>query len=315
MSAKKIADKFDQLHALAEGWCIIENSNGWLEVQKDDDSNQFSTDEEADLYVRTVVDDDESSYHRNALRYISTANLDTYANYVHDDGATMGYVYMTLRSWEKESVVASRTVKVRVDYDPLVGPYASDAVNFAVGSNQDLVPLYESQAIPDVTFHLGGFKFADMTVSRDDAGWIVSAVCGACQQTFPLGDSYGQNRKVVLIGGERKNVYRCPSCGALGHQPKHLVPRLHCAYVEASSVVPKAWGPWLWSLVSDDAPFTWGDNNRSMVTANRFREHLSCCLDLLDPDELSNMGVTREELDIYLISLDELGETYIDLEN
>jgi hypothetical protein len=67
-----------------------------------------------------------------------------------------------------------------------------------------------------------------------------------------------------------------------------------------------AWSPEFWSVLSASAPFTWGDNNRSMVTASRLLEHVErCAFDC----------IPSEELDRLIARLEALGETYIDLEN
>lgn len=84
-----------------------------------------------------------------------------------------------------------------------------------------------------------------------------------------------------------------------------------CNYVEATSLVPEQWVGWFWATISDNAPFSWGDNNRSMVTASSFRQH---CEDrLLDASD--DEGVPQEEIDQFLQVLMDLGEIYIDLEN
>lgn len=87
--------------------------------------------------------------------------------------------------------------------------------------------------------------------------------------------------------------------------------RKTCEFVEASDLVPTEWTPWLWSRISEDAPFSWGDNNRSMVCACDFRRH---CEDrLLDASDEED--VPQEDIDQFLERLRELGDLYIDLEN
>lgn len=82
-----------------------------------------------------------------------------------------------------------------------------------------------------------------------------------------------------------------------------------CGFVESSSLVPQSWASWFWGLISDSAPFSWGENNRSLVCACDFARH---CRDrLLDAPD----GVEQSEIDAFLASLDSLGSTYIDLEN
>jgi len=76
-----------------------------------------------------------------------------------------------------------------------------------------------------------------------------------------------------------------------------------CDFILASDLVPKAWSSWFWAVISDSAPFSWGDNNRTLVTASRFAEH---CRNRLDDHPRYRPFLQR---------LDEHGETYIDLEN
>jgi hypothetical protein len=84
-----------------------------------------------------------------------------------------------------------------------------------------------------------------------------------------------------------------------------------CAFVLASDLVPVGWTSWFWACVSDGAPFDWGNNNRSLVTASRFEEHCDACLIMATEDH----GVPQEDIDAFLRLLDSLGETYVDLEN
>lgn len=85
-----------------------------------------------------------------------------------------------------------------------------------------------------------------------------------------------------------------------------------CKFVESSGLIPDDWFSWFWCVISDNAPFSWGDNNRSLVCACDFRSHCTDrLLDAVDEQE----GVTQEDIDDFLETLDALGTTYIDLEN
>jgi hypothetical protein len=90
-----------------------------------------------------------------------------------------------------------------------------------------------------------------------------------------------------------------------------FVPRLTCEFVEVSSLVPKDWETWFWTTISDNAPFSWGDLNRALVTASDFRSH---CMDCV-PYEADQEGVSPNSIDNFMLLLEGLGETYIDLEN
>ncbi len=76
-----------------------------------------------------------------------------------------------------------------------------------------------------------------------------------------------------------------------------------CEFISATDLVPRGWDNWFWAEISEDAPFSWGDNNRSMVTASDFARH---CEERLD----DSPKVKR-----FLRKVWALGETYIDLES
>ena len=78
-------------------------------------------------------------------------------------------------------------------------------------------------------------------------------------------------------------------------------------YIEATSLIPQQWSSDFWMIFSETSEFTWGDNNRSLVTASRFLDEFL----RLDVDDFA----TQEEYDDFVNTLENLGETYIDLEN
>lgn len=82
-------------------------------------------------------------------------------------------------------------------------------------------------------------------------------------------------------------------------------------FYNVTDLVPEEWGSWFWGLVSGDAPFSWGDNNRTLVTASRFYDHCNEKLEFVVEDG----DVTQDEVDAFLKTIEDLGETYIDLEN
>ena len=84
-----------------------------------------------------------------------------------------------------------------------------------------------------------------------------------------------------------------------------------CEFVEATALIPREWDAWFWVKISDNAPFSWGDNDRSMVCACDFRRH---CEDRL-LDAAYDEDVPQEEIDQFLEMLGELGTLYVDLEN
>lgn len=81
-----------------------------------------------------------------------------------------------------------------------------------------------------------------------------------------------------------------------------------CQYVEFSALIPKSFGCDFSCAFSENAPFSYGDNNRTLVTASRVRDH---SLDVLDCTDT----IPDEEKSEFLDLLESLGETYIDIEN
>jgi hypothetical protein len=86
-----------------------------------------------------------------------------------------------------------------------------------------------------------------------------------------------------------------------------------CEFVEASALVPASWAPQFWDRASEDAPFCWGNNNRSLVRASRFRAH--CEESFVDEDAPSRLGIPLPAWAAFMGRLKDLGETYIDLES
>lgn len=85
-----------------------------------------------------------------------------------------------------------------------------------------------------------------------------------------------------------------------------------CEFVPVSEVVPEEWREWFWAELSEDAPFSWGDNNRSLVTASDFKQH---CRKTFGAIDVSDHGVSQEVVDHFLEVLDDLGTMYLDLES
>ena len=98
-----------------------------------------------------------------------------------------------------------------------------------------------------------------------------------------------------------------------------------CSFIPVSTIIPKEWRLWFWEAVTETTPsFSWGDCNRSMVTASEFRRHIEEALDVDEPDvdsgeslsdKLDGRNFTYEEYSSYITFLENLGELYIDLEN
>ena len=75
-------------------------------------------------------------------------------------------------------------------------------------------------------------------------------------------------------------------------------------FVYASAIVPSTWTEWFWGEVAEDAPFSWGDNNHSLVDIRSFANH---CEERLD----DSPKVKRWLREIRKMS----DNIYIDMEN
>ena len=90
-----------------------------------------------------------------------------------------------------------------------------------------------------------------------------------------------------------------------------------CEYVPASELVPPEWCDWFWATVVDNAPFSWGDNNRTLVAFDDFLLHVD---DRIDGDGAPPKGLKRKykrwrEWMQGLCDEANHGPVYIDLEN
>ena len=37
-----------------------------------------------------------------------------------------------------------------------------------------------------------------------------------------------------------------------------------CEFIALTEIVPEAWRNWFYEMISENAPFSWGDNNRTL---------------------------------------------------
>ena len=95
---------------------------------------------------------------------------------------------------------------------------------------------------------------------------------------------------------------------------KSVLPRgvkLHsCAFVPATKLVPRQWNNWFWALISDNAPFSWGDNNITLVDPDTFANH---CEERLC-EEMTRKGYPVK-FRPFIARVRALGNIYIDLES
>lgn len=86
-----------------------------------------------------------------------------------------------------------------------------------------------------------------------------------------------------------------------------------CDFVPATALIPRSWDRWFWEAISENAPFSWGDNNRTLVDFRGFLNHAEEaleCADLVDSNVrrwLNRMNKWCDEA--------EAGGIYVDLEN
>jgi hypothetical protein len=128
-------------------------------------------------------------------------------------------------------------------------------------------------------------------------------------QTQQKWEHIHMNEIKVIRGFLNHNKFFAPVVDRRGHHGK--IPVRITEFVEATSLVPESWGEWFWCTISENAPFSWGDNNRTFVTAEAFADHCENCIMELSTKESTTYGARRE----WLKKVQRLGQMYIDLEN
>lgn len=84
------------------------------------------------------------------------------------------------------------------------------------------------------------------------------------------------------------------------------------SFYEVSDIVPEEWKSFFFEAISDNAPFSWGDNNRTLVTAETFSHHVQMVFET----ELKHYGISKKDWEKFVALLEWLSPTdYIDLEN
>lgn len=85
-------------------------------------------------------------------------------------------------------------------------------------------------------------------------------------------------------------------------------------YVPLSEIVPDNWKSWFYDAISQDAPFSWGDNNRTLVDAISFGHHAQERMDV--EESFGKAGTIRGRKNFFSM-LDQLekDQVYIDLES
>jgi hypothetical protein len=83
-------------------------------------------------------------------------------------------------------------------------------------------------------------------------------------------------------------------------------------HVAMSQVMPEEWHSWIFYALSENAPFSWGDNNMTLIHADRFMDHLVDTLDLNDQEK--NIEDFRESI-IDTLKYLSANNIYVDLES
>jgi len=81
-------------------------------------------------------------------------------------------------------------------------------------------------------------------------------------------------------------------------------------YVDASELIPSDWTNWFWEEFSENAPFSWGENNLSLIAPEDFHAHACDVFGDIETKEGSKIPGESE----FLKSILALGDTYINLE-
>ena len=83
--------------------------------------------------------------------------------------------------------------------------------------------------------------------------------------------------------------------------------------VGVTQIIPEEWGHWIWTDLSDGAPFSWGDCNHSLVDPVSFGDHLDSVLDSQDEDMEETIKEHRPAI-FDTINYLEANKIYINLE-
>lgn len=77
-------------------------------------------------------------------------------------------------------------------------------------------------------------------------------------------------------------------------------------FVNATDLIPESWNSWFWASLSESSTITFGDNDFSLISAERFKIELDGVLDFedeVDKDEVESLHKTLIALqaeDVYV---------------
>lgn len=84
--------------------------------------------------------------------------------------------------------------------------------------------------------------------------------------------------------------------------------------VGVTQIIPDDWEDWIWTGLSDGAPFSWGDNNHSLVDAFSFGNHLDSVLECQDDEDVQDTIKEHRQAIFDAINYLEANKIFIDLE-
>ena len=81
-------------------------------------------------------------------------------------------------------------------------------------------------------------------------------------------------------------------------------------YIPVTELIPKQMAKQgFWAVISESAPFSWGDANHTLIPAYILALHIESCQDCL-----ADAGINHRRSDRLLKKLFELDETLVDME-
>ena len=65
-----------------------------------------------------------------------------------------------------------------------------------------------------------------------------------------------------------------------------------------SMILPPEWRDWVWTAISEGAPFSWGDNNHSLVDPLDFGDHLQDVMEVWKDDDFAESDEAKRVFEI-----------------
>ena len=88
-----------------------------------------------------------------------------------------------------------------------------------------------------------------------------------------------------------------------------------CVFVPSSELVPDEWSSEFWGLFNEGAPFTWGDNNVTLITLQRFVDHAAAAIEKTDMPAKYQKAYDEWMSRLEDMCTEKLAHLYIDLES